>query len=117
MKKWLIVLGISLGTYSLFHEIRNLLPNGFLRDSLPSLLVAPVMFSVIELTASIKFHSHRSKLIITFFATIVISIWFELIVPLFYPISVSDFSDVLGIFIGWILYMTIGYLSAKSMKR
>lgn len=116
MKKWLILLGISLGIYLLFHEIRNLLPIGVFRDSLPSVLVAPVMFSVIELTSSIKFHSHRSKLIITFLATNFIAIWFEVVVPLFYPVSVMDVNDVLGIFLGWILYITFDYLSTKLNK-
>jgi len=113
VKKWLILLGISLGIYILFHEIRNMLPIGFFRDSLPSVLVAPVMFSVIELTPSIKFHNHRSKLIITFLATNVIALWFEVVVPLFYPVSVMDISDVFGIFLGWILYITVGYLNVK----
>ena len=108
-KKWLIVLLVCGLIYFLFHEIRHLIPIEFIRNSLPSILVAPVMFGVTELTDSIKFHSFSLKIVITLLATALIAFWFEGVVPGFYQISVRDIDDVLGIFLGWFFYIGISY--------
>jgi len=106
-KKWIFVLFICAVIYLLFHKVRLFLPLGFIRDSLPSILVIPVMLSVIELTPSIRFHSLTSRIAITFLSTVCVAIWFECVVPIFYLISVPDIGDVIGIFLGWVLYMVI----------
>jgi hypothetical protein len=108
-KKWLLILFLCGVTYLLFHKIRFFLPVGFIKNSLPSVLVIPVMLSVVELTPSIRFHTLGSKMAITFFSTIGVAIWFEGVVPIFYLISIPDIGDVLGIFLGWIVYMLISY--------
>ena len=93
----------------LFHKTRNMIPISFIKDSLPSILVIPVMLGVTELFPSIRFHSVRNKILITFTATIFIALWFEYIVPLFYSPSTPDIGDAVGIFIGWIFYISSNY--------
>jgi len=100
--------------YFLFHRVRSIIPISFIKDSFPSILVAPVMFGVTELADSIKFHRFSLKIIITFFSTTIIALWFEGLVPSFYQASVRDIGDVFGIFLGWFFYIGISWLEEFS---
>lgn len=113
-KRWLLVLLVCALMYFLFHRVRSIIPISFIKDSFPSILVAPVMFGVTELADSIKFHRFSLKIIITFFSTTIIALWFEGLVPSFYQASVRDIGDVFGIFLGWFFYIGISWLEEFS---
>ena len=108
------MLAVCLITYLVFHRVRLLMPEGFLRSSLPSMLVMPVMLGVTDLFRSIRFHSWGKKATITLAATVAAVFWFEWAVPGFYPRSTADRGDMAAMLLGWLLYLTFDWLQANK---
>ena len=114
----IVLLAVCLLVYVAFHWVRLALPEGFWRSSLPSLLVMPVMLAVTDLFPSIRFHTWRHKVAITFVVTLAATLWFELAVPAFYSRSTSDPADAAAMLLGWLLYLAIdraGYTLEKLL--
>jgi hypothetical protein len=109
----ILMLALCLLVYLSFHRVRLLLPDGFIRSSLPSVLLMPVMFGVTDLFSSIRYHSFSWKVLITLAATIFFTIWFEWVVPEFASRSTSDLADVAAMFIGWLFYIGLDLALAK----
>lgn len=109
----ILMLVLCLLIYVLFHRARIWLPDGFVRSSLPSVLLMPVMLGVTDLFPSIRFHSFIWKVLITLAATIFATIWFEWVVPEFASRSTSDLADAAAMFIGWLLYIGFDLATEK----
>jgi Na+-translocating ferredoxin:NAD+ oxidoreductase RnfD subunit len=109
------MLAMCLLAYLGFHSVRFLLPDGFIRSSLPSALLMPVMLGVTDLFESIRYYSFGWKVLITLAATIFATIWFEWIVPEFATRSTSDLADVAAMFIGWLFYICFDLAQAKRI--
>jgi hypothetical protein len=92
------------GAYFGFHAVRDALPEGVVRGSFPSFLVLIVLFSAVELTPGVRFHSRRSKLLILGAVGVVAAIWLEGVAPLVYPQSVGDWWDVAAMAAGFVTY-------------
>ena len=95
---------VCIGAYVLFRLTRPHLPRGYFRSSFPSFLVIPFMFSIVDLVPGIRFHSRRSRIIILTLTTVVLALWFEVVVPAFHPSSIGDITDTAAMFVGLIFY-------------
>jgi hypothetical protein len=111
------VLLFLLIAYCEFHLIREKIPNEFLKGSFPSMLVMPLVLFIINLFTSIRFQTHHHKIIITFLASGMMSLWLEWLVPLFYSRSTGDINDVLAIFIGWSIYCVVDQCPSSNGLR
>jgi hypothetical protein len=97
----------GLAAYIAFHALRDSLPSGVLKDSLPSMLFLPVAFPLIDCFARDWSLSLRNQI----FAICTSVLLFEYVGPLVWPSSVADWTDALFIGIGGILYSQLMFLS------
>jgi hypothetical protein len=102
--EWFFVVASVWISYLWFHENRASIENDFVRASFPSFLVPILMLGATELDRSIVFHSVAKKIAITFCASVVMVIWFEGLIPLFWAGSTSSLTDVFAILLGWLAY-------------
>lgn len=100
----LVLLALCGAAYFAFHAVRDQLPGGFLKDSLPSLLTPLAMFSVIELMPSIRFHTRRTKYVVLAATTVIAAIWLEAVVPRITQRASGDVSDAIAMGVGFVLF-------------
>ena len=90
--------------YFVFHALREELPTGFVRDSLPSLLTPPAMFSVVELMPNVRFHTRRIKYALLAVTTLIAAIWLEAVVPVWTHRASGDSGDAIAMGVGFIVF-------------
>ena len=108
-------LGVYVCGYVLFHGVRGALSPGWFRDAFPSVLVTPVMFSVVDLVPGIRFYKLRTKILVFTCTTAVAAAWFEGMVPTFYSRAVGDVGDVAGMFVGLGVWLVQHFVTARGM--
>ena len=113
-KRTVAFLALYLAAYILFHALRHSLPSGFVRDSFPSFLLTPFMFSIVDCVSGIRFHSFAKKLLVLTATTALAAIWFEGIVPTFYTKSRGDAGDAVAMFIGLAAYFVQHFITQQS---
>ena len=91
---------LSVVGYFAFHAVREDLPEGFLRASMPSFLLPLAMVATIDLAPAIRFHSRRHRAVILTAAMLLATFWFEGIIPLLTDSSTADSRDVLAMLLG-----------------
>lgn len=131
-KPWQVLLLVAL-LYLVFHAFRpalltisssDLVPTGlvgYFAGSFPSFLLGVAITASFALVPTIRFRSHKQRVLLLSAAIIFSAIWFEAFLPRWVPSSVGNISDSMAMLLGaWLsiwLFNSYNLRSAEAQEE